>query len=78
MKKTNPKKGRYRYVVVVREVVESKTEIDSGRKKSWDQLAKEAERRRLAGKLVFSCVRDVDMWCESAKDSKKECDVRLS
>ena len=63
---------KFRYVVAVEEIVESTTAIESDRKLTWDELKKEAERRRVEGKLSFRAVKDVAMWCEEAYKGKKK------
>ena len=76
-KKTSDDKKRYKYVVAVLESVESKTEICSDKKMSWKELEKEAERRRIAGTLTFSGVREVGMWCEAAFDRENKTRGRI-
>lgn len=63
---------KFRFVVAVEEVVESTTAIESDRQLTWEELKKEAERRRVKGKLSFRAVKDVTMWCEEAYKGKKK------
>ena len=62
---------KFRFVVAVEEVVESTTAIESDSKLTWEELKKEAERRRVKGMLSFRAVKDVTMWCEEAYKGKK-------
>ena len=71
-----PKAKKYRYVMAVRETVESTTEIESDRSMSFVELSDEAERRRVEGKLSFRAVRGVGIWCESALKGGKETTLR--
>lgn len=52
--------------------MESTTAIKSDRKLTWDELKKEAERRRVKGKLSFRAVKEVTMWCKEAYNGKKK------
>lgn len=61
-KKVPDKRPKYRYVVKVVETVESLTEVESEKNLPWSKIKDIAERRRVAGKLSFNGVTDVDMW----------------
>ena len=52
--------------------MESTTAIESDRQLAWEELKKEAERRRVKGKLSFRAVKEVTMWCEEAYKGKKK------
>lgn len=71
-KKVPDKRPKYRYVVKVVETVESLTAVESDKKLTWDRIKDIAERRRVAGKLSFNGVTDVDMWvCDAYVDGKE-------
>lgn len=69
-------KKRYKYVVFVRETVDSKATICSDRKLAWRELEQMAERRRISGKLSLHGVSDVEMWCEAAYVNGRQMNKR--
>lgn len=50
----------------VTETVESQCVIESDRKLTFEQLRRRAEKRRVDGKLTFTRVSDVEIYCEAA------------
>ena len=50
----------------VTETVESQCVIESDRKLTFKQLRRRAERRRKDGKLTYTGVSDVEIFCEAA------------
>lgn len=81
-KKVPDKRPKYRYVVKVVETVESLTAVESDKKLTWDRIKDIAERRRVAGKLSFNGVTDVDMgvcdaYCDGISMSQKESSRKI-
>lgn len=71
-KNKDVKRPKFRYVVKVVETVESLTAVESDKELPWSRIKYIAEKRRLAGKLSFSGVSDVDMWvCDAYVDGKE-------
>ena len=66
----------YTYVMHVTETVESTYVITSERKLDHEELERRAEEARVAGRLRFKAVSDVDIWCEAvSKDGQPHDDV---
>ena len=77
IQKKETHRARFRYVVKVVETVESLTAVESDKKLPWNRIKDIAERRRVAGKLSFNGVTDVDMWvcdayCDGISMSQKD------
>ena len=57
----------------VTETVESQCVIESDKKLTFEQLAERAEKRRVDGKLTFTEVSNLEIWCEAAsKDGQPD------
>lgn len=57
----------------VTETVESQCVIESDRKLTFEQLAERAEKKRVDGKLTFTGVSNLEIWCEAAsKDGQPD------
>lgn len=71
---TSARQGsRYAYTIHITETVESQCVIESDKKLTFEQLAKEAEKRRTDGKLTFTEVSNSEIWCEAAsKDGQPD------
>ena len=71
-KNKDVKRPKFRYVVKVVETVESLTAVESDKELPWSRIKDIAEKRRVAGKLSFNGVSDVDMWvCDAYVDGKE-------
>lgn len=47
--------------------------IESDKKLTFEQLTKRAEKRRVDGKLTFTGVSNIEIWCEDAsKDGQPD------
>ena len=78
----SPKRPKFRYVVKVVETAEYLTAVESDKKLPWSKIKEVAERRRIAGKLSFNGVTDVDMWvcgayCDGISMSQKESSRKI-
>ena len=57
----------------VTETIESQCVIESDKKLTFEQLTKKAEKRRVDGKLTFTGVSNLEVWCEAAsKDGQPD------
>ena len=57
----------------ITETVESQCVIESDKKLTFEQLERRAEKRRADGKLTFTGVSNLEIWCESAsKDGQPD------
>ena len=57
----------------IAETVESQCVIESDKKLTFKQLKRRAEKRRADGKLTFTEVSNLEIWCESAsKDGQPD------
>lgn len=63
---------KYRYVVAVDEEVSSEAVVESDGPMTYEEIMKEAERRRLAGKLSLCGVTDVTTYMKRVYIDGKE------
>ena len=71
---TSARQGsKYVYTMHVTETVESQCVIESNKKLTFEQLRRKAEKRRVDGKLTFTGVSNLEIWCEAAsKDGQPD------